>query len=242
MRERGSQRGLRTIGAVGGMFILLPYGCTTKLLQSGGGTDRAPQAAEETSSQDGVTQKSGQGQMGPQAGGINPDFPALNGSAGPTGMEAMQSTDTGEQRVIREAMADPSVLGKDHQAADERRGAEEAATAAAGFLDVFFAYDSFDLPEAGQQTLVHDALWMVAHPDAKIRIEGQCDERGTQAYNHVLGERRAQVIQRYLVNLGVHTAQLTVVSLGKDRPWCSEPTEPCHQQNRRGHLVVRVDE
>jgi peptidoglycan-associated lipoprotein len=117
---------------------------------------------------------------------------------------------------------------------------EEAATAAAGLRDVFFAYDSFAITGEGRQALSRDAEWAKSNPDAKLKIEGHCDERGTSAYNIVLGEKRAKMVRNYLVELGVNAKRLSVVSYGKERPFCKEHAESCYAQNRRGHLVVRT--
>ncbi|NJL16914.1 MAG: OmpA family protein [Nitrospira sp.] len=74
----------------------------------------------------------------------------------------------------------------------------------------------------------------------QLKIEGHCDERGTSAYNLVLGEKRAKAVRNYLVELGVVPDHLSVVSYGKERPFCTEHAESCYSQNRRGHLVVRT--
>jgi peptidoglycan-associated lipoprotein len=122
---------------------------------------------------------------------------------------------------------------------DEIR-AEQAASAAAGLRDVFFAYDSWTISEDGRQALSRDADWMKSNPSALVKVEGHCDERGTVAYNLVLGEKRAKAARNYLVELGVGANRLSVVSYGKERPSCDEHTESCYQQNRRGHLVVKT--
>ena len=57
--------------------------------------------------------------------------------------------------------------------------------------------------------------------------------------NLVLGEKRAKAVRNYLVELGVGANRLSVVSYGKERPFCNERSESCYQQNRRGHVVVR---
>ena len=72
-----------------------------------------------------------------------------------------------------------------------------------------------------------------------MKVEGHCDERGTAAYNLVLGEKRAKAVRNYLVELGVGADRLSIVSYGKERPFCNERAESCYQQNRRGHLVVK---
>jgi len=122
---------------------------------------------------------------------------------------------------------------------DEIR-AEQAASAAAGLRDVFFGYDSWTISEDGRQALTRDADWMKSNLSAQVKVEGHCDERGTSAYNLVLGEKRAKAARNYLVELGVSANRLSVVSYGKERPSCNEHEESCYQQNRRGHLVLKT--
>ena len=118
--------------------------------------------------------------------------------------------------------------------------AEQVASVAAGLRDVFFAYDSFSITDEGRHALAGDAEWARSNPNAQLKIEGHCDERGTSAYNLVLGEKRAKAVRNYLVELGVAPTYLSVVSYGKERPFCTEHTESCYSQNRRGHLVVKT--
>jgi len=118
--------------------------------------------------------------------------------------------------------------------------AEQVASVAAGLRDVFFTYDSFSITDEGRHALSGNAEWARSNPYAQLKIEGHCDERGTSAYNLVLGEKRAKAVRNYLVELGVVPAHLSVVSYGKERPFCTEHTESCYSQNRRGHLVVKT--
>jgi peptidoglycan-associated lipoprotein len=104
--------------------------------------------------------------------------------------------------------------------------------------DVYFDYDRFALRNDARTTLEKNALWLKSQNGVKFLIEGHCDERGTLAYNLVLGERRAQSVKRYLRELGVASSRLQIVSYGKERPFCTEHLEACWQQNRRGHFVV----
>lgn len=138
---------------------------------------------------------------------------------------------TPDPLLAREA---PSVVAR--READLRR--EQARTAAAGLRDAFFAYDSWDLSEEAMQALTADANWLLTHSDTGIRIEGHCDERGSAAYNLVLGEKRALAVREYLTDLGVPAERLTVISYGEAQPVCHAQTESCYQNNRRGHLVV----
>ena len=72
-----------------------------------------------------------------------------------------------------------------------------------------------------------------------VVIEGHCDERGTQAYNLVLGEKRARSVKLYLEDLGVPPSRLKTTSYGELRPFCKERDESCYQQNRRAHFAIQ---
>jgi peptidoglycan-associated lipoprotein len=104
--------------------------------------------------------------------------------------------------------------------------------------DVFFDYDSFSIRPDEQQALQNDAQWLKSHPNAKVTIEGHCDERGSTEYNLTLGDNRARAVRDALVQLGVQAGQLATISYGKEKPFCTESNESCWQQNRRGHLVL----
>jgi peptidoglycan-associated lipoprotein len=105
--------------------------------------------------------------------------------------------------------------------------------------DVFFAFDSWMITEQAKAILSNDAEWLRTY-SRMVAIEGHCDERGTQAYNLVLGEKRARAVKSYLVNLGIEGAKLSVVSYGKERPFCAEREEPCYRLNRRGHFTLNI--
>jgi flagellar motor protein MotB len=87
--------------------------------------------------------------------------------------------------------------------------------------------------------LERTAGWFSQDPSSKLIIEGHTDQRGTQAYNMVLAKKRAVAVQEYLSQLGVEASRLAIISYGKDKPFCQEATEVCHQLNRRGHLLVQ---
>ena len=117
---------------------------------------------------------------------------------------------------------------------------EEKAAIEAGLQDVFFGYDQWTLSEAGMEALNHDAQWLKDHPGAVMKVEGHADERGTADYNLVLGDKRAKAARSYLIESGVGPKQLAIVSYGKARPFCTEPSESCYQQNRRGHILLNL--
>jgi len=103
---------------------------------------------------------------------------------------------------------------------------------------VFFGTDRFDLTAEAQAELQKQATWLKTYPQYRFVIEGHCDERGTREYNLALGERRATAVRDYLVNLGIGNDRIQVVSKGKEAPVCTDHTESCWQQNRRGHFVI----
>jgi peptidoglycan-associated lipoprotein len=100
--------------------------------------------------------------------------------------------------------------------------------------DIFFDYDTYDVRGDAQATLSRDASYLASHSEVKIVIGGYCDERGSNEYNLALGQSRADAAKNALVTAGVAANRIRVVSYGKEKPFCSESTEECWQQNRRG--------
>jgi len=70
-----------------------------------------------------------------------------------------------------------------------------------------------------------------------VRVEGHCDERGTEEYNMALGERRASSSKRYLKNLGISSSSMRTISYGEEKPVCTSSNESCWSQNRRAEFV-----
>lgn len=104
--------------------------------------------------------------------------------------------------------------------------------------DAFFDYDRSDLSDPVRATLQHDADWMRTWNQTRVLIEGHADERGTSEYNLALGERRASAARGYLVSLGLDPSRISLVSKGKEAPFCTEHHEACWHENRRGHFII----
>lgn len=104
--------------------------------------------------------------------------------------------------------------------------------------DVYFEFDKSDLKPEARQKLDGNARWLRSHPEFLVRIEGHCDERGTNEYNLALGERRANTAKDYQVSLGVEGGRLETISYGEERPVCTESSESCWWRNRRAHMVI----
>ena len=103
--------------------------------------------------------------------------------------------------------------------------------------DVFFDFDRIVIRDDARSGLEANTGLLKSQSGVKILIEGHCDERGTSAYNLVLGERRAQASAQYLRDLGVPSSQMQITSYGKERPFCAEHSEACWQSNRRAHFT-----
>jgi peptidoglycan-associated lipoprotein len=109
--------------------------------------------------------------------------------------------------------------------------------------DIYFDYDKHAIRSDAETTLQSNALALreilKQYPSYKLRIEGFCDERGSDEYNLALGDRRAKNAQDFLVRLGLPADQLETMSYGKEKPVCTEHNEDCWQKNRRAHTTQR---
>jgi peptidoglycan-associated lipoprotein len=106
--------------------------------------------------------------------------------------------------------------------------------------DIHFDFDRYDIRPGDARILDGSAAWLRTNPGALVLIEGHCDERGTDAYNLALGDRRAKAAMDYLVSRGVQSDRITTVSYGEERPLCREHTEACWAKNRRAHFLVKA--
>jgi len=140
--------------------------------------------------------------------------------------EAMQANTTGEAMGAPEPLENPKSLG-----ISEGRTTE-------GMLPVYYDFDSSDVRGDQVSRVEVNAEFMKNHPEYEVRIEGNCDPRGTNEYNMALGERRALSAKKYLVNLGVDEAKLSTVSYGEERILLHGHDELSWAQNRRSDFVV----
>ena len=119
---------------------------------------------------------------------------------------------------------------------------DESATVegrtSAPMLPVYFAFDSAMIEGDQVGRLEKNADFLKAHPQTRVRIEGNCDPRGTREYNLALGERRALSAKKYLVNLGVSGTNLTTVSWGEEKLLLFGHDELSWAQDRRDDFVI----
>ncbi len=125
------------------------------------------------------------------------------------------------------------------KAAEEAKAREAAAKNGAGLQPVYFDFDQSVLRADAKTVMKANADYLKANPKVKVRIEGNCDERGTIEYNQALGQRRATNAKNYLTALGVSAKRISLVSYGKEKPVCSGSDEDCWQKNRRDDLLAQ---
>lgn len=105
-------------------------------------------------------------------------------------------------------------------------------------LPVYFAFDKSNIVGEQVQRIEGNGDFLLKNKDVKVRIEGNCDPRGTREYNLALGERRAQSAKKYLINLGIAPERLTTISWGEEKLLLFGHDEISWAQNRRGDFVI----
>ena len=169
----------------------------------------------------------------------------------------VQTGPTAEELAAEEAARQAELekqreLERQRQLEEERLAAERAAQleveaaerekmlATNRFLNenIYFDFDDSTLSGQAQELLKQKAMWLQDNPDANVVIEGHCDDRGTNAYNLALGERRAESVKTFLVNLGISAMKLTTISYGEEKPVDTGQNEEAWAKNRRAAFVL----
>lgn len=140
------------------------------------------------------------------------------------------------ERLAREKKLREEALEAQRRAA---LGADSAARDRFLNEDVYFEFDSAALNSEAQRVLNQKSQWLLGNSAGQVIIEGHCDERGTNAYNLALGDRRAQSAKNFLVKLGVSESRLTAVSFGEEKPVDPGHNESAWAKNRRAHFVLK---
>lgn len=102
---------------------------------------------------------------------------------------------------------------------------------------VYFAFDKYDLSPQAKKTLDEQVKWMNQDKDAKVLVEGHCDDRGSREYNLALGQKRAEAVKNYLVGKGVSQHRIKTKSYGKERPEVAGSGESVWAKNRRAVTI-----
>jgi peptidoglycan-associated lipoprotein len=142
----------------------------------------------------------------------------------------------------QQAPAKPQVAQNQRPAALTPAERAQVNQSLARMEDALFDYDKSNIRADATRALQEDVgvvrNILADHPRETIRVEGNCDQRGSEEYNVGLGDRRAQAVKDFLTNMGLASSQLMPISYGKDRPVCTDASEDCWQRNRRVHLVL----
>ena len=123
-------------------------------------------------------------------------------------------------------------------AADAAAAAAVAAAAAIPEVrSMYFPFDVDAVQDSDRAAIQAHGAYLGKNKDVKVRVAGNCDERGSSEYNLALGQRRANNVKKLLVLSGAHASQIETVSFGKEKPRCAEHNEACWSQNRRADIV-----
>jgi peptidoglycan-associated lipoprotein len=114
----------------------------------------------------------------------------------------------------------------------------ESTVAVEPFETIYFDLDSYVLRQDARDALDKNAQWMLKKSAGTVRLEGNCDERGSDEYNLALGEKRAKAAQSYLVTLGVPADRLVTISYGKEKPVDPGHNDAAWAKNRRVDFVI----
>ena len=136
----------------------------------------------------------------------------------------------------------PSLYGEEEMAkAEAPKAATEVSAeeqAKAALQDIQFELDQSGLSEEAKGILAGNANWLKANPGIKVKIEGHCDERGTEEYNLALGQRRAESVKSYLMSLGLEGGRIGTISYGESLPLDPGHDEAAWAKNRRVDFAV----
>ncbi len=103
---------------------------------------------------------------------------------------------------------------------------------------VYFDFDNYSVRSDAAPLLDAQAAWLKRYPAVQVRIEGNCDERGTREYNLALGARRANAVREYLVAHGIPAGRISTVSYGKEKPVDAGSGDEADQHNRNAHTAI----
>lgn len=102
---------------------------------------------------------------------------------------------------------------------------------------LYYDYDKYEVKEEYKPLLQAHARYLAQNRNARMLIQGNCDERGSREYNIALGQKRSDGVKKLLLLMGAQESQVESVSLGEEKPRCTDNTETCYGQNRRSDLL-----
>lgn len=149
---------------------------------------------------------------------------------------AQKAPEKGAEEVTTKTKESEAV-GKEVAKVESETMEGKAKEGAPTFEDIHFDFDKYNITDQAKPVLGKLADWLVKN-NAKVLVEGYCDDRGTNEYNLALGDRRAESAKDFLVASGVPVKRIETVSYGEGKPLCTEQNESCWARNRRAHFVI----
>ena len=156
--------------------------------------------------------------------------PLVGGPGGPGGLDSGPGIKSGDLTNVKEGGLSPNAPGA-HDGWKEDPSALKAQT-------VYFDFDKSAIKASEQPKLDEVANYLRSNPSAAVRVEGNCDERGTEEYNRSLGERRALAAREILVRSGIDPSKVDTVTYGEDKPAVMGHDEAAWSKNRRDDFIV----
>jgi len=111
-------------------------------------------------------------------------------------------------------------------------------TATSNLKDIHFDFDKYGLRPGDEKILAANGKWLLKNAQYAVKIEGNCDERGTDEYNMALGQKRADAAKKYLIDMGIGKDRISTISYGKERPLDPGHNEKAWAKNRRDDFVL----
>ncbi len=144
-----------------------------------------------------------------------------------------------ERKLREESLREQELREKAlrEEAARKEAAAREAALKSLKLEPVYFEYDQWVIRDDQKEILTKNSEWLKAHPQVKVRVEGNCDERGTAEYNLALGQKRADAAKAFLAGLGITESRMQTISYGNERPLDKAHNEAAWAKNRRTDFV-----
>lgn len=149
-------------------------------------------------------------------------------------MEKAEPTKAAEDEAAKRAEEERQARLRAEEAARELRMEIQAFESG----NIYFDFDKSELKPEARAILEKKAAWLRAHPDFSLRIEGHCDERGTNEYNLALGERRANAAGKFLNALGISMGRVSTLSYGEERPADPGHNQAAWAKNRRDEFKL----
>ncbi len=156
----------------------------------------------------------------------------------PAPAPAPAAAPTVDSSRIRDSLANAKRMADSVSAEHERQAAAVAAARSALVAKMFFDYDKSDITDQGKAILDAKVPILNANTGIRIRVEGNCDRRGSDEYNLALGQRRAAAAKRYLTDHGIDAARIDIISYGAERPVAEGDAEDAYSQNRRDEFAI----